>query len=105
MQAGAAALPHGRENRPAAAPRAREQKPMPSPWVREQARGRAATAGVRGGAVAAAVGAGELLPRPHRLTGVAQPQWNAFAAVFQLQMHAHACGVCGVPEVPRRLKN
>ena len=72
---------------------------MPSPWVREEARGRAATAGMRGGAVAAAVGAGELLPRPHRLTGVAQPQQNAFAgefpaaAVFQLQMHAHAC-VC-----------
>jgi hypothetical protein len=64
-----------------------------SPWVREQARGRAATAGVRGGAVAAAVGAGELLPRSHRLTGVSQPQRNAFTAVFQLQMHAHAC-VC-----------
>ena len=63
-----------------------------SPWVQEQARGRAATADVRGGAVAAAVGAGELLPRPHR---------NAFAgellatAVFQLRMHAHAC-VCAV---------
>ncbi|XP_066361493.1 exocyst complex component EXO70B1-like [Miscanthus floridulus] len=68
-----------------------------SPWVREQARGRAATAGVRGGARAAA--AATQADR-RRSTSVERVRGGVPAPDACTCMR-----VCGVPEVSRRLKN